>query len=154
MNALGMIAYIIGALVAGGVLTVVVALFRSVQNHDNFRSWRYILVFAILVGFAPYVYAEVKTKLHGPDMQEAVDTTIRLARVKGEASFFKVMSASDTEARLIVVAHEKTTLNPRESCVLKVHLKKDPKRGWRPHKYEFVDSFKRGKDGVTFPPYW
>lgn len=153
MSALGMIAYLFGCFVIGAILTLIVSIFRSVKNHDNFRSWRYMVVFGLLVSFAPYVYAESLTKMNGAGMEKAVERTVKQAKIKGEAKFFRVTKVDESRAEIIIVAKEKTTTNDAESCVLRAELEK--KKGkWVPKSYEFIDSFDRGKDGMTFPPYW
>ncbi len=154
MNALGLFAYLLGCLAIGGVLTLVVAMMRSVKSHDNFRSWRWLMAFSVLAAAAPYLYAEGMTQLYGQDMQTAVEKTLKSAKVKGKLSHFKILRKSDGAAEVIIVAKEKTTMSNSESCVMKATLKRDPKKGWLPDEYEFIDSFERGKDSVTMPPYW
>ncbi len=154
MSALGMIAYMVAALIVGTLITVFYSIFRKVKEHDNFRSWRFIGLFSVIVAFAPYGWAEYQTHQHAADMQKAVEATIKSAKVKGKLAYFKVQKADETSAKVIIVVKEKTTTNDAESCVIDATLKNDPKKGWRPDKFQFVDSFDRGKDGVTFPPYW
>lgn len=154
MSALGMIAYLVGALIVGAVMTLVMSIFRSVKKHDDFRSWRWMSLFAVLAAVAPYVYAEVRTKMDGEGMKDAVDSVFKSAKVNGKVSYYKVMKSDSTMAELIIVGKEKTTTNNNESCVIKATLKHDPKKGWKADSFEFIDSFDRGKDGVTFPPYW
>lgn len=154
MSALGMIAYMVAALIVGGLVTLVYSIFRSVKKHDDFHSWRYMGMFAIIAAILPYGFAEIQTKKHGSDMTKAVEATIKSAKVTGKLHYFKVQKADATSAKVIIVAKEKTTTNKGESCVIEATLKRDPKKGWRPDKFQFIDSFDRGKDGVTFPPYW
>ena len=103
---------------------------------------------------APYGYAEVMTHRHGSDMGKAVESVLKTAKVKGKVSYFKVLRADEETAQLIVVARERTTMSAAESCVMKVDLVKDKKHRWTPDEFEFIDSFERGKDSVTMPPYW
>ena len=109
---------------------------------------------SVLCAATPYLYIEAMTKMKGAGVREAVERTLKTAKVTGHLAYYKVTSASDTEAQLIVVAKEKTTLNDGESCVMKMKLENHPKKGWKATEYEFVDSFKRGKDAFTMPPYW
>lgn len=154
MSALGMIAYLVGAIIVGAVLTIIMSIFRNVKSHDDFRSWRWMSLFAVLAALGPYVYAEGRTKIEGEGMQDAVDAVFKSAKVNGKVSYYKVMKSDAKSAKLIIVGKEKTTTNDRESCVLMATLKHDPKKGWKADSFEFVDSFDRGKDGITFPPYW
>jgi len=149
-----MIAYMVGALIIGVILTLFMSIFRSVKSHDDFRSWRWMSLFAILTAIAPYVFSEIKTKMDGADMQKAVEATLKSAEVNGKLAYYRLQKSNSTTATVIIVSKEKTSINNSESCVLIAHLKKDPKKGWKPDRYEFIDSFDRGKDGVTFPPYW
>lgn len=154
MNALGLFAYLLGCVVVGGLLTLVLAMFRSVKKHDDFRSWRWMAGFSAVVALAPYGYAEVMTHKHGSEMATAVESVLKTAKVKGKVSYFKVLKAETATAELIVVASEKTTMSDHESCVMKVALVRDKKNRWIPDEFEFIDSFERGKDAVTMPPYW
>ncbi|MEZ5164013.1 MAG: hypothetical protein R2688_09765 [Fimbriimonadaceae bacterium] len=154
MHALGFFAYLLGCFFIAIVLTVVVALFRSVKEHDKFRSWRWTIFFTILVGAAPYGYAEVLTQLHGQEMTKAVEKSLKAAQINGKLHYFKVLKQQHGSAQVLVVAKEKTTLNDHESAIMKVFLTQDSKGKWKPEKYEFIDSFKRNKDSVSFPPYW
>jgi hypothetical protein len=154
MSALGMIAYMVAAIIVGMVLTLIMSIFRNIKNNDEFKSWRWMSFFAVLTAVAPYGYSEIKTKMDGADMQKAVEATLKSAKVNGKLSYYRVQKSSPTAATVIIVSKEKTSINNAESCVLIGTLKKDPKKGWKPDRYEFVDSFERAKDGVTFPPYW
>lgn len=154
MQALGIFAYLLVSLAIAGVLTLVFSLFRKMENNDNFRSWRLMSTLAIFCAGAPYVYVEVMTQIHKKDVEEAITKALKSAKVDGEMSYYKVKSANDFKADLIVVAKEKTTLNDAESCVMTMQLVNDPRKGWKVEQYEFVDSFKRGKDAFTIPPYW
>lgn len=154
MSALGMIAYMVGALVVGGVATVLMSIFRSVKKHDDFRSWRWMALFAILAAVGPYVYAEVRTKANGEGMGDAVEAVFRSAKIHGTVTYYKVMQSDDKIAKVIIVGKEKTTTNDNETVVIQASLKRDPKKGWKADTFEIVDSFDRGKDGITFPPYW
>lgn len=154
MSALGMIAYMIGAVIVGAVMTLLLSIFRSIKEHDNFRSWRYAIAFSIIAAVAPYVYGEVKTKMDGEGMMKGVESVIKSGKVDGKIQYYRVMKCDGKTARVIIVAKEKTTLNKNESCVIDATLVYDAKKGWKAKEYEFIDSFKRNKDGVTFPPYW
>lgn len=149
-----MIAYMVGAIIAGMILTLIMSIFRNIKNNDEFKSWRWMSFFAVLTATAPYAYSEIKTKIEGEEMQKAAEATLKSAKVNGKLQYFRVQKSSPTSATLIIVSKEKTSINNAESCVLIATLKKDPKKGWKPDSYEFVDSFERAKDGVTFPPYW
>ena len=154
MQALGLIAYLLASLVAAGVLTLFFALFRKVEKNDDFKSWRLLSVLAVICAAAPYAYVEVLTRMHERDIDKAITAALKKAKVDGELSYYKVKAANDQTADIIVVAREKTTLTDNESCVMKMQLVNDPKKGWKVGEYEFVNSFKRSKDAVTFPPYW
>ncbi|MBL8067832.1 MAG: hypothetical protein JNM28_05240 [Armatimonadetes bacterium] len=154
MSALGMIAYLVGALIVGGAATIVMSIFRSVKKHDEFRSWRWMALFALIAAVGPYVYAEVRTQMNGEGMADAAAAVFKSAKVNGKVSYYKVMQSDDKVAKIIVVGKEKTSINDNESIVIQATLKRDPKKGWKADTFEIVDSFDRGKDGVTFPPYW
>jgi hypothetical protein len=153
MNALALFGYFVVCLFIGFGLTVIVAAFRPVKKHDDFKSWRWTAFFTMLCLGAPYAYAEVMTNKHGAPMQKAVESVIRAGKVKGKLAYYKVLKADENTASVIIVGREKTTTNPSESVVMSADLvKKDGK--WRAREYRFVDSFQRNRDGFTFPPYW
>lgn len=154
MNALAMIGYLVGAVFVGIILTVVVSIFRSVKRQDDFRAWRWIIIFSLLAALAPYGYAEVLTRINGESMKDAVDSVLKSGKVTGQLSYYKVMQTNGDTARVLIVAHEKTTLYDNECCIIQANLVRDPKKGWKAKDFEFIDSFKRNKDGITFPPYW
>ena len=154
MKSFVIFAYMIGCLIVGFILTLVVAMFRKVETNDDFRSWRWIAFFTLLAAATPYTYAEIMTKMHGDGMEKALAATLKAAEVNGDMDFFRVVKVGENTAKFVLVAREKTTLNDAQACVMKVDLIKDPKKGWKPAEYEFIDSFTRGKDSVSFPPYW
>lgn len=154
MNALGIFAYILTAGVVAGFLTLVVSLFRKVEKADDFRSWRVMLLLFAVCLVAPYGLIEAQTKIHAQDYSKAIAKALDQADVTGKLDYYKVINANDLKAELVVVAKEKTTINPAESCVMKMQVENKGKKGWKVENYEFVDSFKRNKDGFTFPPFW
>lgn len=154
MNALGMIAYLLGCVIVATLLTFVIAAVRPVKRNDDFKVGRYIIVLALILAVAPYGYAEFMTRQHGAGMEEAIKRTIKSAKITGKLKYFRVMSANEGAARVIVVAKEKTTLTDNEAAVMEVKLEKNEDNEWKAKTYKFIDSFKRGKDSVTFPPFW
>lgn len=153
MYALGIFAYLLGSLAVAGVVTLAISLFRSMQNNDNFKSWRVMMGLSFVCAALPYAYIEVMTAAQDHSINQAVVKGLKSAGVNGKLAYYKVVKSDPAQTELIVVAKEKTTLNPAESCVLRMTVAKKGK-DWKATKYEFIDSFKRGKDSFTFPPYW
>lgn len=154
MNALGIFAYLLAALVLAGVLTLLISLFRNIQNNDDFKSWRWLAFFWVMIVGLPYGFIELQTRINNDNLNDALVATLKSAKVTGELSYYKIVKKDQLTADLIVVAKEKTTLTDNESCVMKVQLVNKGKKGWKSASYSFVDSFKRGKDSFVFPPYW
>lgn len=142
----------LGCLAVGFVLTIFVSLFRSTKN-DNFKSGWFIASFAVLAGLAPYIYHEYLTRKWSPVFEKAAKSVVSQAKVAGKLSYFRVVSANEERAKIVVVCSEKGQFGEPERAVLEVELK-SAKGKWHPATYSFVNSFKRQKDGATMPPYW
>lgn len=151
--ALPMIAYLLACLVAAFVLTIVVSLFRKVERLDDFKSWRYTMTFFPILVLAPYGYAEVMTRVHGDDMQDAVTDLMDDAGIYGDLAYYKVRHADEEKATIVAVALEESKWGDKERTVFTADLSHG-KRGWEADEYEIVNSFMRQKDSSTFPPFW
>lgn len=155
MSALAIFAYLIVTLVAAAIITTIISMFRKMENNDGFRSWRIMISIWIVATAAPYGYHTLLTqKFNDPKMVKAIESGIKSAKVTGTLGYYRITSSSADKINMVVVAKEKTTLNPAESCVMKMELVPDKRKGWKVDSYAFVDSFKRGNDSFTFPPYW
>lgn len=153
MEIIGVIGYLIACLVVAALITVVIGLFRPIRKHDEFRSWRYTLGLFVFAVFAPYAYAEVMTRIHGTKMTDAVKQVLPEAEIKGKLAYYKVLACSSSSAKVIAVAEESSGWGPKEHAVMAIDLVKEAK-GWKAKEFTIVNSFKRGKDGTTIPPYW
>lgn len=151
--ALPFIAYLLGCLVVGVILTILVSMFRSTKTIDDFKSWRWIAAFSVLAGLVPYGWCEYLTRKWGDEMLKPVKTALGDAEVAGDLIYFRVLEASESKAKVVAVAKEKGTFATPERTVLTINLA--TKNGkWYAEEYEFVNSFKRSKDGNTMPPFW
>lgn len=150
---LPLIGYLIGCLVVAFVLTFVVSMFRSVKKTDDFKSWRWILAIFFVVTGAPYLYADVMTRMHGAGMEKAVKSVLKAGEVRGTLAYYRVMKSGDTEADVVIVADEKGTFGTPERATIQAKLVKVDGE-WKAKKFDFVNSFKRGRDSATIPPFF
>lgn len=146
------LAYMLACLAIGFVLTIGVSMFRSTKN-DDFKSWYWIVGFSTLTGLGPYLYHEHLTRKWSPTFEKPAAAVLKQAQVAGKIAYFRVLSVSDSSAKLVVVANEKGQFGEPERTVLEVEMVKRTDK-WAPKKYGFVNSFKRQKDSTTMPPYW
>lgn len=153
MSVLGLIAYIFASFCVGGVLTMFVSMFRSVKKQDEWQAWKWVVSFGILVAIAPYVYLDAMTRTAGRDMYSAAEKVVKDAEIKGDLAYFRVISANEKEAKAYVVASEDNGIGMKEHVVIKVSLEK-ARDGWKPTEYEILNSFRRQRDAVAFPPLW
>ncbi|MCU0315459.1 MAG: hypothetical protein MUC92_02575 [Fimbriimonadaceae bacterium] len=153
MHTLGMFAYLVATLILASLLTVVVSMFRNIKSHDDFRSWRYILFFWVILSFGPYLYADLLTRKSGTDFEKIVRKTMSEAEVGGKMEYFRVLTLTDRSARIVAVATEPSSIGFMDRVVMTIDLSYSGKK-WEAKQYQFVSSFKRGKDAVSMPPYW
>jgi len=146
------LAYMLGCLAVGFVLTIIVSLFRSTKN-DNFKSGWFIACFAVLAGLAPYGYHEFLTRKWAPLFEKTAKSVVSQAKVAGKMSYMRVVAADEFQAKILVVCSEKGQFGEPERTVMEVLLKNTNGK-WHATTYSFVNSFKRQKDGSTLPPYW
>lgn len=147
------IGYLLVCLIVAFVLTFVVSMFRSVKKTDDFKSWRWILAFFIGVGVAPYGYAEVMTRMHGEGMEKAAKSILKAGKVNGKLAYYRVMKSGSESAEIVIVADEKGQFGtPERATIAATLIKKDGE--WKAKSYDFVNSFKRGKDSSTMPPFF
>lgn len=150
---LGLFFYVAGCVFVAIVLTIIYSMFRTVQSRDDYKSWRVILIFFILVFFGPYGYDEYLTRAAGPSLKDAVVDGLLDAGVKGEINYWRVISTKNNTARVIAVTTEHQDWGGTERPVVAITVKKDAK-GWHSDTYLVVNSVSRNADSYTFPPYY
>ncbi|MBX3112891.1 MAG: hypothetical protein KF857_12905 [Fimbriimonadaceae bacterium] len=153
MSVLGLIAYLFASFCVGGLLTLVVSMFRSVKKQDEWRAWVWVVSFGLLTAAAPYIYLEAMTRTAGKDMYRAAEKVVKDAEIQGDLAYYRVISANDKEAKAYVVASEDNGIGMKEHVVIKVSMEK-VRDGWKPTEYEILNSFRRQRDAVAFPPLW
>jgi hypothetical protein len=150
---LPLIGYFLACLVVAFGLTFLLSMLRSVKKTDDFKSWRWIIGFFVFVAVAPYVYADVMTRMHGGGMEKAVKAVLKAGEVNGKLSYYRVMKSGENEADIVIVADEKGTFGTPERATIQATLVKE-KGEWRAKKFDFINSFKRGRDSATIPPFF
>lgn len=150
---LGLFFYIVACFTAAVVLTFIYSMFRSVQSRDEYKSWRVMLIFFVLVLAAPYGYNEVLTRRAGPNLKDAVLQGLSDAGIDGELAYFRVVKQTGNTCRVVAVVTENQDWGGTERPVVAITAKKDEK-GWKSDTYLVVNSVSRNADSYTFPPYY
>ncbi len=154
MEVIGIIGYLLACLIVGVILTICVGMFRPIQKTDEFKPWKLIITFFITLTILPYGWAEVMTRWKGADMKKSVAAVLTEAEVKGDLVYYKVLYTAGDSAKVIAVGSEASGWSAsQEHIVFAIDMSKGEK-GWHAKEYSIVNSFKRGKDGTTIPPYW
>lgn len=150
---LGLFFYIVACFTAAVVLTFIYSMFRSVQSRDEYKSWRVMLIFFVLVLAAPYGYNEVLTRRAGPDLKDAVIQGLNDAGIDGSLAYYRVVKQTGNTCRIVAVVTENQDWGGTERPVVAITAKKDEK-GWKSDTYLVVNSVSRNADSYTFPPYY
>lgn len=149
----GLVGYTMVCFAAACVLTVVVAMFRPINQNDDWKAWKLILILMAVIGAIPYGYVEGLTWAKGAPMKGAVQEAVDEAQLTGELQFYRVTKVTDAKANLIAVATDTNEFGWPERTVMKIELVKN-KGEWHTDAYSIVNSFHRQRDETTTPPYW
>jgi len=150
---IGIIVYLLAALVVSFLLTVIYVMMRPVNSRDELKSWRVLLVFYVLAITGPYGYAEVMTRLVGGSMKPAVTAALDDAEVGGDLKYYKVILYNGSTARVIAVTEGTADWGGTDKPVVAMTLLKNG-NDWKVDSYRIISSFKSGQDGFTFPPFF
>ncbi len=149
----GLVGYTMASFAVGCVLTLIVGLFRPIKQNDDWKPWKYILIFMGVVCAIPYGYTESLTAMFGKPMKDGVQQALDDAQTKGDLIYYKVVQYQGEKAKVIAVANDKNEVGYAERAIFEVDLEKG-KNGWNAASYETISSFSRQRDGTTMPPYW
>lgn len=154
MEVIGVIGYLLACLVLSTIITIIVGMFRPIKKTDDYRPWRFIIGMFVVLVVLPYGWAEAMTKWKGDPMKDAVAKVFDVAEVKGKMLYYKVLFAKSDSAKVIAVGEEMSGWSKNnEHIVFSINLVQE-KGHWRAKEFNVVNSFRRGKDGTTIPPYW
>lgn len=150
---IGIIIYLISCFAVAAVLTFIYAMIRPVRNRDELKSWRVLGVMYVFTLTAPYLYAEVMTRLVGANMDKAINTALSEEDLDGQLDYYRVIMYNGKSARVVAVAHEKADWGGTDKPVLALSLTKDGNT-WKTDSYKVISRDHDNKDGFTFPPYY
>lgn len=154
MNIVGIIVYLLACFAVAGVLTFLFVMMRPVNSRDELKSWRVLLTLYIVCLGLPYAWGEVLTRAVGDNMKSTVSKALDSAGIDGDLSYYRVIMYTGQSARVVAVAHEKTSdWGGSDKPVVAMTLVKDGS-GWRTDSYRIINSFDQHLDGFTFPPYY
>lgn len=149
---IGAIGYLLACFLAAVILTAAVIVVKPIRHRDETRPLPTLLFFFVLCVTGPYAFAEVLTRWKGAPMKEPVQQVLEAAEVQGPLRYYRVVYASGPRAVVIAVA-EDSDQGWKESCVLNIKLRQE-NGTWKATGYTVVNSLKRNKDGISFPPYY
>ena len=149
----GMVGYLMMCFAVACVLTIIVAMFRPIKQHDDWKAWKLMLGLMVGVGVIPYGYAEGMTMAYGDQLKNGVKEAIGESQVTGKLQFFKVIRLQGKKAHAIAVANDTNEFGWPERTVFEIDLVQE-KDGWHADAYSIVNSFHRQRDASTMPPYW
>lgn len=146
--------YGVGCFAISVVLTIIYAMFRSIQSRDEWKSWRTMLGFFVTALIAPYGWCEIMTAKYGKNMKPIVQDVLDEVGVNADVDYFKVLYVKDGKARVIGVASEKVSWGGTDRPLVAMTLiqKKDNK--WDLDSFRVVRSDERNEDSFSFPPYF
>ena len=147
------IGYFIACFLVGVLLTGIVALFRPIKQHDDFKSWRWMFGLTLGVIALPYLYAEIVTRTQGAQFKPAVMDVMEGAEVEGKLAFYKVTLLRGDKARIVIVADDRAEWGGTERCIITAQMTKSGNR-WEASNFRVLSSFRRGRDASSIPPYW
>jgi hypothetical protein len=150
---IGVVAYLGICLIVAGVLTFVVAMFRSVQSRDDWKSWQTLAIFFLLVVSSPYIWTEVQTKQKGKGMKAAILDGLSQSPLDGKLEYYKVLKTDGGKARVVAVVSENEAGVGTQRAVVEMTLTKSG-NSWQAEKFKIVNSDRLNKDGFTMPPFY
>jgi hypothetical protein len=142
-----------GCFAVAALLTIVVAMFKSIQTRDDWKSWRTFLVMFVCAGGAPYIWAEVMTTLHGKTMRKSVEGVLYDASIDGKLEYYKVLWFKGGKARVLAVSTEQASWGGTDRPLVAMTLVQKGDK-WALDSYRVIRSDERNEDGFTFPPYF
>lgn len=150
---IGAIVYLAICLVASAVITIVIAMFRSVKSRDEWKSWQCMAIFFFLCSISPYAWTEIQTKNSSKDVKAAIIEGVAESGLEGKLAYYKVLSSKDGKAKTVAVIIEEEAGVGTQRAVVSVNLKQG-KKGWEPETFKVVNSDRLNKDGFTMPPFY
>lgn len=150
---LGLFFYAAGCVIASIVLTFIYSMFRTVGARDDYKSWRVMIIFFVLVLAAPYGYNEYLTRQIGPSLKDAVIEGLEDAEIDGTLNYYRVVRSKGDTCRIIAVVTENQDWGGTERPVVAITAKKENGQ-WKSESYLVVNSVSRNADSCTFPPYY
>lgn len=146
--------YGVGCFAVSVVLTIIYAMFRSIESRDEWKSWRTMVCFFIFALIAPYGWCEVMTMRFGKNMKPIVQDVFDEVGVNGDLQYYKVLYVKDGKARVIGVATEKASWGGTDRPLVAMTLAQKSNDKWELDSYRVVRSDERNEDNFSFPPYF
>ncbi|MEA2552648.1 MAG: hypothetical protein QOJ65_824 [Fimbriimonadaceae bacterium] len=148
------IAYTIACFIIAALLTCGYVLTRPVHVRDEMRSWRVMLALFALCFAGPYLYNEVLTRIHGPELEKALKTAYADLPINGgHMIYYKVTSFGGNEAKVLLVSEEKMEWGGTDHPQISLVLQKQGK-SWKTISYKVLNSERLNKETYVFPVYW
>lgn len=150
----GALFYSIGCFFLAGIFTFVTQMFRPIEDKGESRPWRAFIFWMIFITSAPYMYAEVLTKVVVKGMEKPIKEAYSNVDISGPMQFYRVIWFTGSKAKVIAVGKERQTWGGTDRPLASFNMKKDSKGNWTCENYRLVYSDNKNRDGISFPPYW
>lgn len=149
----GFVLYIGGCLILAAAVTLVHSLFRPVHSKGDSKSWRVLLIVFVFSVLAPYGYVEVLTRSVAGPMKGAIAAGYADSGLLGPMQYYKVVSYSGDQARVVAVGEEKQDWGGADRPVVAMTLRRTNGK-WTADSFNVVYSDRLQKDRSSLPPYW
>jgi len=147
------IAYSIGTFIIAAILTCGYVLTRPIHRKDDMKSWRVLLLMFVLCFTGPYIYIEVMTRWHGPELEHAINASYSELPLNGPMVYYKVRTFTSTNATVMVVANERLDWGGTDHPQVMINLENHGK-GWQTVSFKVLNSWRLNTESYVFPVYW
>ena len=138
---------------AAGLLTFGYVLTRPIHVRDEMKSWRVLLGLFVFCFAGPYLYNEVMTRWHGPELDKAINAAVPELPVTGNLIYYKVTSFSGDKARVMAVFSEKLEWGGTDHPQYALNMEKEGGK-WKTESFKVLNSERLNEETYVFPVYW
>lgn len=151
---LSLLVYLVACAFVSVIISTVYLAFRPMKNIDEqVKPWTIMLILFLLTLGAPYGFVEAQTKKHKSELATAVNDAFNRSDVKGGIKYWKIVSFSESKAKVLIVGEEDNDVSGKEHPVVSVELSKG-KDGWNAESYAVLASTRLNQDRLVLPPYF
>ncbi len=140
------------ATVVGGLLALVVAMFKVGPGKPEFSFLRCLGLCLLLTWGGPFAYVEAMTRSKGPELRKAVhDWYEKDPSIDGKLVGQKVLACGPKGATVLVIGSERAIWGT-DRPIVRLRLERKG-AGWAVAETKVLRSSRLDKDEFIFPPY-